>query len=154
MNNLLLILTLLASSVNADEVTIPNQILSPGKADPSLTKEVICDDGFRTGDYRNVSTALKNRVYIEYGIKAKEGYCSNGQGCEVDHIIPLYLGGSNDITNLWPQPYEGKWNAHMKDNLEMKLHKLVCSGAITLEDAQKEISTDWIKAYNKYALVH
>jgi hypothetical protein len=31
---------------------------------------------------------------------------------ELDHLIPLELGGSNDLRNLWPQPFEGEWNAH------------------------------------------
>ena len=38
----------------------------------------------------------------------------------------------------------------MKDKLETRLHKLVCYGKITLEEAQEAISTDWVKAYKKY----
>ncbi len=38
----------------------------------------------------------------------------------------------------------------MKDALENKLHKLACAGTITLEQAQKEIASDWIAAYRKY----
>jgi hypothetical protein len=26
--------------------------------------------------------------------------------CEVDHLIPLELGGSNDVKTLWPQPQD------------------------------------------------
>ena len=37
--------------------------------------------------------------------------------------------------------------AHTKDRLENRLHKLVCSGTITLGEAQHEISTNWIAAY-------
>ncbi|MFM9735729.1 HNH endonuclease, partial [Streptomyces niveiscabiei] len=69
---------------------------------------------------------------------------------EVDHIISLELGGSNDIKNLWPQPYHGLWNAHMKDKLENKLNEMVKTNQIELADAQKAISTDWVGAYLKY----
>jgi hypothetical protein len=41
----------------------------------------------------------------------------------VDHLIPLELGGSNDIANLWPQSYVTVWNAHMKDRLENRLNR-------------------------------
>jgi hypothetical protein len=50
--------------------------------------------------------------------------------------------------NLWPQPYGGTaWNAHVKDKLENLLHAKVCKKAITLKDAQDEISFDWIASY-------
>lgn len=75
----------------------------------------------------------------------KKGIC-----CEVDHLIPLELGGSNRETNLWPELYDIEWNAHVKDRIESRLHKLVCSGAVDLETAQKAIAADWIAAYRKY----
>ena len=70
---------------------------------------------------------------------------------EVDHLISLELGGSNDIKNLWPQSYTTKpWNAHVKDKLENRLHKLICYGAINIVEAQIAISKNWIEAYKKY----
>jgi len=68
----------------------------------------------------------------------------------VDHLISLELGGSNSIKNLWPEPYTGDLNAHVKDKLENKLHSLVCNGDIDLKTAQQEIATDWVAAYIKY----
>ncbi len=67
---------------------------------------------------------------------------------EEDHLISLELGGSpTSVNNLWPQPWV---NAHMKDAVENKLHKMVCTGKMTLAEAQKEISEDWYQAYLKY----
>jgi hypothetical protein len=43
-----------------------------------------------------------------------------------------------------------KWNAHVKDALEERLHQLVCAGSIDLPTAQQAIATDWISAYKKY----
>lgn len=45
----------------------------------------------------------------------------------------------------------GDWNAHDKDRLENKLKQLVCKEkTIALEQAQREISADWVSAYVKY----
>ena len=56
-----------------------------------------------------------------------------------------------EVQSVWPQPYDGEWNAHDKDRLENTLRKMVCTDkTITLEEAQHDISTDWIAAYKKY----
>jgi hypothetical protein len=65
----------------------------------------------------------------------------------VDHLISLELGGSNDIKNLWPQPYYPRPGAHEKDVLENWLHRQVCVGNITIERAQQAIAQDWYTAY-------
>jgi hypothetical protein len=64
---------------------------------------------------------------------------------EVDHFIPLELGSSNDITNLWPEPAEPTPGFHDKDKVENSLHNQVCRGSMTLQDAQKEIASDWLR---------
>ena len=68
----------------------------------------------------------------------------------MDHLIALELGGSNRLKNLWPEPYDITWNAHVKDRLENRLHKLVCTGQLDLATAQTAIATDWIGAYKRY----
>jgi hypothetical protein len=104
-----------------------------------------------TKDERNVPDSEKKAVYASYGIARCTDYCSGQEGCEIDHLISLELGGANTTDNLWPQPYQGEWNAHDKDRLENKLHHMVCTEkTISLKDAQKEIATDWIAAYTKY----
>jgi hypothetical protein len=110
-------------------------------------KAMICTQ--KTPAIRNVTASTKKKVYALYGITRKTGWCK-AKGCEVDHLISLELGGSNDAKNLWPEPYAGKWNAHVKDKLENRLHAMICKGSITVDAAQQEISHDWITAYKKY----
>ena len=110
-------------------------------------KETICTQSTKT--VRNVSSATKKQAFKLYGLTRQTGWCK-ALNCEVDHLISLELGGSNDIKNLWPQPYAGKWNAHVKDKLENRLHKLICDGSVTPQEAQEAISRDWITAYHKY----
>lgn len=72
---------------------------------------------------------------------------------EIDHLIPLCLGGSDDPSNLWPQPrrsIEKTWNAEAKDRLERLMCNLVCAGQIDIATAQQAFATDWIAAYLTY----
>jgi hypothetical protein len=69
----------------------------------------------------------------------------------LDYLVAPELGGSDDIRNVWPQPYtDAVWNSHVKDALEDRLHELVCSGRISLATAQHDIATNWVQAYKKY----
>ncbi len=85
----------------------------------------------------------KFEVESEYGMAP--GYY--GRSIEIDHIVPLEIGGSNEIANLFPEPGSGNASYHVKDALENKLHDLVCSGAMTLRTAQHGIATDWRAQY-------
>ena len=147
MHKFILLSLLLASQAFAR--TLPNAQLTPG-ASRVVTQTEICTTG-SAALARNVSQATKLTVYKAYFLAGNHtGYCKGREGCEVDHLIAVELGGSNDIANLWPQPYQGARNAHMKDRLEGTLHRMVCSNQITLQDAQKQISKNWIKAYQLY----
>jgi hypothetical protein len=68
---------------------------------------------------------------------------------QVDHFIPLELGGDNTIENLWAEPASPKPGFHEKDHVEDYLHKQVCSSAMTLDEAQKAITTDWLSVWKK-----
>jgi hypothetical protein len=65
---------------------------------------------------------------------------------ELDHIIPLALGGHpRNPSNLMLQPWEGADGAKVKDKLEVRLQHAVCKGKIKLTVAQACIAEDWIK---------
>jgi hypothetical protein len=122
----------------------PDLKLTPGDVLTTNTN-LICTPGY-SKSVRAVPTSVKKQVFQMYGItKHKAGEF------EVDHLISLELGGSNSIRNLWPQSYVTKlFNAHVKDKLENRLHKLVCSGQLDIKQAQSEIANNWIAAYRKY----
>ncbi len=120
---------------------LPDPVKTPGST-RNVTLQEVC-----TPDYakhaRNVSIEEKEQIYQEYGIAyhAPRSY-------EVDHLIPLEIGGSNRKSNLWPQPYTTHpWNAHVKDKLENQLHDEICSGKLSIRSAQRMISTNWVEAY-------
>jgi hypothetical protein len=119
----------------------PDPNKTPGVFMVNATLESICRKGY-TATVRHVTDKQKNQVFDAYGIPRSGDY-------EVDHLISLELGGSNDTRNLWPESYYGMWNARVKDVLENRLHTLVCDGKMTLREAQLMISTDWIQAYCK-----
>ena len=123
----------------------PSAKLTTGDTFPAATVKQICVAGY-SATVRNVPQSVKDRVYRNYQIKTHRP-----GDYEIDHLISLELGGSNSIKNLWAQSYSApNWNAHSKDDLENRLHALVCADKISLIQAQTEIKTDWIRAYKKY----
>lgn len=123
---------------------MPDPDCTPGAVFPDVTKDQICTSGY-SSSVRDVSVATKQQVYAEYGLtypQARGAY-------EVDHFISLELGGSNDISNLWPEAANPKPGFHEKDMVENYLHEEVCNGNVSLQEAQKEISTSWLGVYNK-----
>ena len=120
--------------------TLPDPDCSPGAVLTTDTS-VICVSGY-TQTVRNVPDSEKQQVFAEYGIPWSEH-----SGYEVDHIISLELGGSNDISNLFPESYSIQYNAHVKDSFENYLHSQICSNKIPVAVAQTEIATDWLKYY-------
>lgn len=129
---------------NASAPIVPDPKLTPGET-LDVTKEDICTTGY-SHKVRDVPQAVKEKVYALYGIASRQP----GE-YEIDHLISLELGGSNSTRNLWPESYKTHpWNAHEKDKVENKLHKMICNGEIELTAAQREIAADWLGAYDKY----
>ncbi len=122
---------------------LPDSACTPGAILATGTKEAICVSGY-SSSVRNVPQSVKNQAYSSYGI----GSHTTGQ-YEVDHLVSLELGGSNDISNLWPEIASPTPGFHEKDKVENYLHDQVCKGAISLQQAQKEVATNWLAVFNR-----
>jgi hypothetical protein len=117
---------------------LANPTLTPGSLNPDVTQATIdstvCVAGWTKTvrppvDYTN---ALKVKQMPEYG---ESGSLSDYQE---DHLISLELGGNpTDPKNLWPEPYP---RASEVDQVENELNAKVCSGKLTLAEAQHDES--------------
>jgi hypothetical protein len=147
-NAIAIIAALLSTAipVNASELAVvPDPTLTPG-AVRTTDRSEICSTSTR--ELRHWSRERDDRILREYGLPPGQH-----PNYEVDHLIPLCLGGADDIRNLWPQPrrsIEATWNAEKKDDLEARLCQMVCAGEISPATAQAEISDDWTETYRRY----
>ncbi len=122
---------------------LPDSACTPGAIFSDATTSQICTSGYASS-VRNVPTSEKDQVYAEYGIASHY----SGE-YEVDHLVSLELGGSNDIANLWPEAASPTPGFHQKDQAENYLHDQVCSGKVPLQQAQYEIATNWLQIYQQ-----
>jgi hypothetical protein len=140
----------------ANEPILPIKSVTPGAIDPSVTQSnigsTICVIGY-TAKIRPSSSYTNNLKKQQLGSTYSFYHDSQLGDFEEDHLISLELGGSpTSPKNLWPEPYNGLSGARVKDQVENKLHLLVCSGRLPLEVAQNAIATNWWDAYRKYVL--
>lgn len=120
----------------------------PGAVNPAVTQAdiriTICVSGWTTTIRPPASYTNKLKLQQMANLKLT----GTPHDYEEDHLISLEIGGNpTSPQNLWPQPWTGPANAHHKDRLENLLHKLVCTGKLSLTDAQHEISSDWVASY-------
>ena len=95
---------------------LPDHACTPGDIFTNATKDQICVSGY-SSSVRDVPQSVKEQVYAAYGITSRQP----GQ-YEVDHLVNLSIGGSNDISNLWPEaasPKPGLGLAASGQRLEM-----------------------------------
>ena len=131
----------------------PDPVRTPGAINPDITQENIqqniCNPRWSTKSIRP-DASYTNRLKMEQ--IGQYGYSDTQlKDYEEDHFIPLELGGNpTDPSNLWPEPFNTSipdGGAHTKDKVENFLHAEVCSGSLTLDQAQREISEDWYRVY-------
>lgn len=116
---------------------------TPGAIFANATTDEVCRPGY-SRSVRNVSLREKDAIYAEYGIRTH----ATGQ-YEVDHLISLELGGSNDPANLWPEPADPPPGFHQKDIVENYLHSQVCNNGEPIAQAQREVAQQWLAVYDK-----
>ena len=114
-------------------------VRTPGVLNPEVTQATIATTICVQGWTRTVrpptgyTSELKLRQMREYGVGGSPS------DYQEDHLISLELGGHpTDPRNLWPEPIE---RALKVDQTENELNRKVCSGELTLSEAQQREST-------------
>jgi hypothetical protein len=118
---------------------LADPVRTPGVLNPDVTQanigSTICRHGWTATirppvEYTNGLKRKQMRLYRETG--SLSDY-------QEDHLISLELGGHpTDPRNLWPEPYP---RATDVDRTENELNTQVCSGQLTLAQAQQREDT-------------
>jgi hypothetical protein len=126
---------------------LPDPACTPGASNPQVTQanvgSTICRPGYtrQIRPPRAITDAEKRSAAASYG------YTGRLSGAEYDHLIALALGGDpNDSRNLWVEPGN---SPNPKDDIEVQLAKMVCSGQVSLAAAQRAIASDWTTALQR-----
>jgi hypothetical protein len=115
---------------------VADPLRTPGVVNPAVTqaniRSTICRRGW-TATIRppvEYTDALKRKQMRAYGeIGPPSAY-------QEDHLVSLELGGDpTDPRNLWPEPYP---RASAIDQIENELNGKVCSGSLSLREAQDQ----------------
>lgn len=116
--------------------------------DWSLTPGDLCttaNDDFDKLDYpeniarckRHVTKSMKKKIAQAYGGIPEEEW----PNYEFDHLLPLCIGGSNDLKNLWPEPLD---DAEEKDKLENEVCRGMRNGMLQQSEAVNRV-LEWFK---------
>ncbi len=128
---------------------LPDPRCTPGSVDPAVTQANIRVTICRPGYTKTVRPSASQTDHFKYDVAYPAYGVPGSKKTELDHLVSLELGGSNDATNLWP---ESPPTPNPKDKVENALHAAVCDGRITLAEAQNAIASDWTTAENNLGI--
>jgi hypothetical protein len=140
----LALLVAAAPAMAQDWAILPDPVLTPGATRTTNIGE-ICSTPTR--ELRHWSRERDDRISSEYGLPT-----GPHPTLEIDHLIPLCLGGADSDANLWPEPrrsIEKQFPAELKDDLEHRLCEMVCAGELGVKQAQSELAEDWTESYRR-----
>jgi hypothetical protein len=132
-----------------DHGQLPDPRCTPGSIDPAVTQADIRSTICKKGWTATVRPPESQTERFKFGVAYPAYRTPRSERTELDHLVPLELGGSNDATNLWP---EAPPAPNPKDKVEDKLNAAVCDGRVSLSAAQKAIAADWLTAEKKLGL--
>lgn len=143
----------------ADGYLLPDPACTPGAVDSGVTQadldSTICRAGGYTGSVRPPESMTER---FKYQSEAAYRDPASTSDTELDHLVPLELGGASDTPNLWPEPDQGQpaqfdpqdpFGLNGKDGVEDRLHDAVCAGQVSLAQAQDAIAVDWTTALSR-----
>lgn len=126
---------------------------TPSMLDDRVTQHSVAETICRPGYADTVAPPLdelmehKDRLLAARGIDA-----GDGGGYALDRRVPIVLGGSPDApANLGLLPWAGHHGERRKELLTAKLKRCVCTGKISLSEAQTAIAGNWSSWYQGFA---
>ncbi len=143
-----------------DGYPVPDPRCTPGGINPSVTVALLRNPAWRTGCIRNQQSSekKKHKAYRWYSLRDPRGNYGDTQVCELDHLVPLELGGADGMGNIWPEcgpsgvSLQGRY-FKIKDRVEDYLAYEVKAGKMPLAAAQHGIAENWtqyLDAANRY----
>lgn len=133
-----------------DKGQLPDPRCTPGSIDPIVTqsniRSTICKGGWTDPHLRPPESQTET---FKYNVAYPAYATPESEKTELDHLVPLELGGSNDATNLWPE-YPPTPNP--KDKVENALNAAVCDGRVSLAAAQQAIASDWMTSEKRLGI--
>ncbi|HUC36496.1 MAG TPA: hypothetical protein VMR97_05175 [Acidimicrobiales bacterium] len=146
----------------ADGYQLPDPSCTPGSIDPTVTQanlsQTICRSGGYTDSVRPPESLTEP---AKYSLMDAYGSNESASHYELDHLVPLEVGGASSIANLWPELDVGSpaqfdpsdpYGQNAKDGVENALHDAVCDGKVSLSAAQDAIVTDWTTALTRLGI--
>lgn len=114
-----------------DDPRLPVLACTPGSIrsdiDPTHLELTVCKPNW-SATVRPPTTETnrsKTAAMASYGVPVSQRPVT-----ELDHLVPLELGGGNSTTNLWPEVSDkpGRGFRNSKDAVEDEVHSWVCHG--------------------------
>lgn len=139
----------LASCHARDGGQLPDRHCTPGSVDPAVTQATIGSTICRSGYTETVRPPESETNHAKFDVAYPAYHIPDGVRSELDHLVSLELGGSNDISNLWPEVGS---LPNPKDRVENALNRAVCDGRVSLATAQRAIATNWMTAEARLGL--
>jgi hypothetical protein len=122
-------------------VSEPNKTLTPGVIESSVIGDVC---GSPKHDKASLSIAQAQAEDARYSIPT-----NLDTRYHFDYLVPLNLGGSPEITNLWPVTVKGI-GFYQKEQLNAVLRQKVCAGELDLGTVQQQLIKNWYTLWLKY----
>lgn len=130
----------------------PDRTCTPG-ATIAVPLAHLCTKGYANGGKggkragaRHVPKSLIVSVIRAYGGDPATVYGRDpvhDKRAEVDHLVPVVLGGANTRENLWLQMRDPRPGFKEKDVCELRAYSLTCAGRLDLAAAQAGFESDW-----------
>lgn len=135
---------------------LPDPACTPGSITPLVTSSNLSSTICRYGYSASVRPPESLTEPEKFALMQAYGDTGSPSQYEFDHLIPLELGGSSNLANLWPEPNQGSpstfnsyanYGMNAKDGVESQSNYAVCDRGYPLALAQKEMATNWVLAH-------